>query len=115
MKTMKKLLTVTMALGALLTFGPTVQADVVIETFDFDYFEDALYGSWLTASNNNQIEYGPDSYTITATGYGSNWTYIGEPRIDPAGNTHLKVDVTLAGPPAADGHLGPVMTLVDAD
>jgi hypothetical protein len=111
MKLTNKFLAVAVAISALLGPARSATADVVITTFDDNYFEDALYANWLTAN----IQYGPDSYSITATGYGSNWTYIGEPRIEGAGNTHLKLDVTLAGPPAADGHLGPIITLVDAD
>lgn len=111
MKRNNRFLAVTLAIAALLGPARFVEADVVIETFDDNYFENALYANWLTAS----IQYGPESYSITATGYGSNWTYIGEPRIEGAGNTHVKLDVTLAGPAAADGHLGPIVTLVDAD
>lgn len=88
------------------------KADVVITSFQ-DFFENALYASW--AAPEALIDYGTESYSVTATGYGSNWTYIGGLGVQGAGNTHLKLDVTLEGPPAADGHLGPLITLVDAD
>jgi hypothetical protein len=108
----KHLATVT-AFSALLTLSGAARADVLITTFDEEYFEDALYDSWKTAAT--VITYGPESYSVTATGYGSNWTYIGEQAIQGADNTHVKLDVTLEGPPAADGHLGPIITLIDAD
>lgn len=97
------------ALGAL---NGTARADVLITSFDF-FIENALYGSWLSPAST--IDYGEESYSVTATGYGSNWTYIGGLGVQGVGETHVKLDVTLEGPPAADGHLGPIITLVDAD
>lgn len=97
---------------ALVALNGPAKADVVITSFQ-DFFENALYASW--ASPEALIDYGTESYSVTATGYGSNWTYIGGLGVQGAGNTHLKLDVTLEGPPAADGHLGPLITLVDAD
>ena len=111
MNQLMRFLTGSLALSAMVTLNGAAKADTLITTFDENYFENALYASWTTAS----IEYGPDSYSVTATGYGSNWTYIGDPRIMGAGNTHIKLDVTLEGPPEADGLLGPIVTLVDAD
>ena len=113
MKQAIKYLATATAFCALLTLNGAVRADVLITTFDENYFENALYGSWATAAST--IAYGPQSYSVTATGYGSNWTYIGGLAIQGADNTHVKLDVTLEGPPAADGHLGPLITLVDAD
>ena len=91
------------------------RADVLITSFEGDYFQNALYASWAADPPDATIEYGPESYSVTATGYGSNWTYIGGLGIVGEGNTHVKLDVTLEGPPAADAHLGPIITLVDAD
>ena len=99
--------------SAFVALSGTVQADVPIANFDLGYFENALYASW--AAPTATIDYGDESYNVTATGYGSNWTYIGGQGIEGAGNTHVRLDVTLEGPPAADGHLGPIITLVDAD
>lgn len=96
----------------LVAFPSAAQADTLITSFE-DFFENALYASW--ASPTAYIDYGTESYSVTATGYGSNWTYIGGLAIQGAGNTHVQLDVTLEGPPAADGHLGPIITLVDAD
>jgi hypothetical protein len=101
------------AFYALVALNGPVKADVLITSFEADYFENALYASW--AAPETVIGYGPESYSVTATGYGSNWTYIGALAIQGEGNTHVKLDVTLEGPPAADAHLGPIITLVDAD
>ena len=86
---------------------------MLITNFDEGFFEDAVYGSWALPSAT--IEYGATSYNVTATGYGSNWAYIGGLAIQGAGSTHIKLDVTLEGPPAAEAHLGPIITLVDSD
>ena len=91
----------------------TARADALITNFDEGFFEGELYASWLSQAST--IEYGATSYNVTATGYGSNYTYIGDLGIQGAGNTHIRLDVTLEGPPAADGQLGPIVTLVDAD
>lgn len=103
----------TAVFSALVALNQSARADVLITSFADDYFENALYASWAAAAAT--IEHGPDSYSVTATGYGSNWTYIGAYVIQGEGNTHLKLDVTLEGPAGADGHLGPIITLVDAD
>ena len=58
---------------------------------------------------------GPTSYSITATGYGSNYKYIEDASRLGAGNTDVELTVSLSGPPAADGHLGPIVTLIDTD
>lgn len=84
-----------------------VQADTTISTFD-EFTSNALYASWATGT----VESGPTSYSITATGYGSNWKYN---PVDGSGNTTVELTVTLSGPPAASGFLGPIITLVDAD
>jgi hypothetical protein len=101
------------AFCALVALHAPAKADVLITSFEDDYFENALYASWVAPET--VIAYGPESYSVTATGYGSNWTYIGGLAIQGDGNTHVKLDVTLEGPPAADAHLGPIITLVDAD
>jgi hypothetical protein len=90
----------------------SVLANSTITTFD-DFWSDALYASWVAPEAI--IEAGPTNYSITATGYGSNYKYIGAPAIDGTGNTTIELTVTLSGPPAADGHLGPIVSLVDAD
>ena len=113
---MKNLLTLIVMAAAVclpLSLGGTARADVLITNFDEGFFEDDVYASWELPSAT--IEYGATSYNVTATGYGSNYTYIGGLGIQGAGNTHIRLDVTLEGPPAADGQLGPIVTLVDAD
>ncbi|WP_428306660.1 hypothetical protein [Lacipirellula sp.] len=114
---MKNLLTL-IAIGAAaclsLSQGGTARADVQITSFDLGfYFENDLYASWKSPSA--VIDYGATSYNVTATGYGSNWAYIGASPIQGAGNTHIRLDVTLEGPPAAEAKLGPIITLVDSD
>lgn len=111
MKTMAKDLTVIAAL-CVVAWTSTTQAQTLITDFN-NFFENELYASWN--STEAIINSGPDSYTVTATGYGSNYTYIGNLGILGAGNTHLELDITLSGPPEADGFLGPIITLVDAD
>lgn len=92
--------------GALALASPTV-AQVTITDFD-NFTSDALYPSWDTAT----IVSGPTSYSITATGYGSNYKYV---PTDGLGFTMLELTVSLDGPPAADGHLGPIIGLIDGD
>ena len=87
-------------------------AATTITTFD-NFTSDALYPSWALPSAT--IVSGPNSYSITAMGYGSNYKYIGAPVINGAGNTHLELTVNLSGPGAADGHLGPIIGLIDGD
>jgi hypothetical protein len=96
----------TMALAA------TVHADATITTFD-GFNSDALFNSW--SSPFSTVTSGPTSYSIEATGYGSNYKYIEDPGRIGAGNTHLELTVSLAGPAAADGQLGPLVQLIDAD
>jgi hypothetical protein len=102
MKTHASFLTLALALGC------TARADVVISTFD-NFASDALYASWATGT----VVSGPTAYTITASGYGSNWKYLGT--IDGTGYDFLQLTVTLSGPPEASGFLGPIVTLKDAD
>ena len=102
-------------LAVLLAFGPNLAiapavASVVITDFD-NFTSDALYPSWDTAT----IVSGPTSYDITAIGYGSNYKYIGFPVITGAGNTDIELTVTLEAPQEADGHLGPIVGLIDGD
>jgi len=97
--------------GTLVVASPAL-ADTVITTFD-NFTSDALYPSWALPSAT--IVSGPTAYTVTATGYGSNYKYIGGFGINGAGNTHLELTVTLSGPAAADGQLGPIIELLDAD
>lgn len=81
---------------------------------DFNtFFEDALFESWNEPSAT--IVSGPESYSVTATGYGSNYVYIGDLGILGSGNTHVELQVTLEGPPEADGFLGPIISFVDED
>lgn len=99
------------ALGMMLLAG-TAKADALITNFD-NFVSDALYPSWALPSST--IISGPTGYSITATGYGSNYKYIEDPSRQGTGYTKLELTVTLSGPPAADGHLGPIVTLIDTD
>ncbi len=85
-------------------------ASTTITTFD-NFTSDALYAGWASAT----IVSGPTAYSITAEGYGANYKYIGFPPIDGTGNTHLELTLTLSGPPAASGQLGPIIELIDGD
>lgn len=96
--------------AAALLVANRVQAEAVITTFD-SFASDALYPSWTLPN----VVSGPTSYSVTATGYGSNYKYIGFPAINGAGNTHLQLTVNLSGPAEADGHLGPIVGLIDGD
>ena len=99
------------ALSMMLMVG-TVRADAVITNFD-NFVSDALYPSWALPSST--VVSGPTSYSITATGYGSNYKYIEDAGRNGTGYTKLELTVTLSGPPAADGNLGPIITLIDID
>jgi hypothetical protein len=90
----------------------TAQADALITDFN-NFVSDALYPSWALPSST--VISGPNAYSITATGYGSNYKYIGFPEIQGAGNKYIELTATLSGPPAADGHLGPIVGLIDGD
>ena len=112
MKQQKRGLMSALALaGGLAVVSPALAA-TTITTFD-NFVSDALYPSWALPSST--IVSGPTAYTITATGYGSNYKYIGFPAIDGVGNTHLELTVTLSGPAGADGMLGPIIELIDGD
>jgi hypothetical protein len=110
MKQQIRWFTSVLALAGSLAIVSRAMADATITTFD-SFTSDALYASWASAT----IGSGPTAYAITATGYGSNYKYIGEPVINGVGNTHLELKVTLSGPGPADGQLGPIISLVDGD
>jgi len=112
MKQQKRWLTSALALAGSLALVSPAMADANITTFD-NFVSDALYPSWALPSAT--IVSGPTAYSVTAIGYGSNYKYIGAPVINGAGNTHLELSVTLGGPVAADGHLGPIIGLIDGD
>jgi hypothetical protein len=99
------------ALGMILLAG-TAKADALITDFN-NFVSDALYPSWALPSAT--IVSGPNSYSITAIGYGSNYKYIEDASRQGTGYTKLELTVTLNGPEAADGHLGPIVTLIDTD
>ena len=112
MKQQNRWLTGALALAGSLALVSPALAQTTITTFD-NFVSDALYPSWALPSAT--IVSGPSAYTITATGYGSNYKYIGAPAINGVGNTHLELTVTLSGPAGADGHLGPIIGLIDGD
>lgn len=87
-----------------------VAADVTITDFS-NFKSDALYPSWKSAT----VVSTATNYSITATGYGSNYKYIGHPALDGSGCTDIELEVYLSGPTAADGQLGPIVTLIDGD
>lgn len=97
-----------MSLASSLVITLSAIADTTITTFD-DFYMDGLFG-WsdavVTSTETN--------YSITDIGYGSGYKDI-NPNIDASGETTIEVTVTLSGPPGADGHLGPIVSLVDGD
>lgn len=90
-----------------LTMAGVAVADTTVNTFD-DFTSGALYASWMTAT----IDSGPTAYSISATGYGSNWKYN---PVDASGETTVRLAVTLNSGGVNKGKLGPIVTLVDAD
>jgi len=112
MKQQNRWITSALTLAGTLALVSPALAQTTITTFD-NFTSDALYPSWALPSST--IVSGPTAYTITATGYGSNYKYIGAPAINGVGNTHLELTVSLSGPAAADGQLGPIITLIDGD
>lgn len=95
------------AAGSLMAMLPTA-AETTITTFD-DFNLDTLF-AWSDAT----IVSSPTDYSITDAGYGSGYKNI-TPNIDATGETTIELTVTLSGPPAANGKLGPIVSLVDAD
>jgi hypothetical protein len=98
------------ALVSTLAIASPALANTTITTFD-NFTSDALYASW----GSGTIVSGPTSYSVTATGYGSNYKYIGGFGINGLGNTTIELSLTLSGPLAADGQLGPIVELIDGD
>lgn len=96
----------------LLMFSSPALAQTTISDFN-NFAADFVFGSW--ADPTATIISGPDSYDVTATGYGRNFTFIGGTPIAGAGNLLLNLEVTLQGPPEADGQLGVILRLTDAD
>jgi len=98
-------------LAAGLLGGNYARADVQLVSFH-NFTADEMYGSWPAA----KVVSGETNYVITATGYGSNYKYLGNPPGgDVTGCTNLQLKVTLSGPPRADGQLGVLVNLVDGD
>jgi hypothetical protein len=107
---MKQLAVFAVTALTLVSVAGLVSADVTIASFD-EFNSDALYESWAAAT----IESTPTNYVITATGYGSNYKFIGSPPVEGVGATKIQLDVTLSGPSAANGKLGPIVDLIDGD
>ncbi|MBL9172800.1 MAG: hypothetical protein JNL10_04635 [Verrucomicrobiales bacterium] len=86
-----------------------IVAETVIATFD-DFNLDGLF-AWSDAV----VDSGPESYSITDSGYGSGFKNI-NPNLDASGETTLELTVTLSGDvPAGTPVSGPIVSLVDAD
>ncbi|MCS7091418.1 MAG: hypothetical protein RMN51_05175 [Verrucomicrobiota bacterium] len=90
-----------------LMLSPGARGETVIATFDDFFSLDGLF-AWADAT----IVATETNYSITDVCYGSGYKDI---NVDATGETTVQVTVTLDGPPAADGHLGPIVSLVDAD
>lgn len=84
-------------------------AETVIATFD-DFNLDGLF-AWSDAA----VDSGPESFSVTDSGYGSGYKNI-TPNLDASGETTLELTVTLSGDvPAGTPVSGPIVSLVDAD
>jgi hypothetical protein len=97
------------ALSGMIAFGAAARAQVLVTDFN-NFVSDELYASWNEPSA--AIVSGEESYSITASGYGSNYKFI---NVIGSGSTHVELEVSLSGPPAADGQLGPIISFVDGD
>jgi hypothetical protein len=97
-----------MALAGSLAMVSSAVAATTITTFD-NFNLTGLFG-WSDAT----VVSGPTSYSITDTGYGSGYYDI-NPNINASGGTTLEVTLSLSGASAADGLLGPIVSLVDGD
>ena len=87
---------------------------VEVLTFD-NYHQDALYGAWAGGNGATMIS-GPTNWTVTATGGGSDWVYLGGPNgvCDGAGQSNIVLTVTISGVPAGDV-INPYVELLDED
>jgi hypothetical protein len=110
MKPQSRWLTNALALAGSLAAADPLGAETTLATFD-NFTADALYSSWAQPSAT--IVSGATAYSVTATGAGSGYKYIGP--LSAPGATTLELTITLIGPLEADGQLGPIVSLVDAD
>jgi len=108
-KLIRRIATAGLILGSM-AIVDRAAADVTIANFS-NFKSDELYPSWKSAT----VVSTETNYAVIAIGYGANYKYIGYPAIDGTGCTNIELDVTLSGPPAADGQLGPIVTLIDKD
>jgi hypothetical protein len=81
-----------------------------IDNFNNDYGMAGYYVNWNV--NNEQV--GPDSLSMTASGFGGGYHGV-IPNINTDSNKTLRLNVTLTAPPAANGQLGPIVVLQDGD
>ena len=93
------------------TICATAPADEVITDFNSPWILDELYPNWDLATEVS----GPDSYSLTASGYGSGYKDLYTEGILGAGNNTLQLQLTLSGDAGGSGQLGPIVRLVDSD
>lgn len=88
--------------------------NVEILTFH-NYHQDAQYGAWANG-NSPTIVVGPTNWTVTATGGGSDWVYLGGPNglCNGAGQTNLALTVDISGL-SAGAIINPYVELLDTD
>lgn len=107
--------TYTISWNNLILTGPKVIADLAVTNASITTFNgfasDALYPSWDSAT----IVTNGTSYILTTTGYGSNYKYIGFPQINATSCTNIELDCFISGPSGADGQIGPIVEIIDAD
>ncbi|MDB6123886.1 MAG: hypothetical protein JWQ71_2879 [Pedosphaera sp.] len=80
-----------------------------ISTFD-NFFMGGDYVGWQSANEVSTAT----NWQMTATGFGGGFAAI-TPNITTTSNRTLQFNVTLTAPPAANGMLGPLVILEDAD
>ena len=93
------------------SFCATAPADEVITDFNSPWILDELYPNWDLATEVS----GTDSYSLTASGYGSGYKGLISEGILGAGNNTLQLELTLSGDTGGSGQLGPIVRLVDTD
>jgi hypothetical protein len=93
-----------------------VMTNVEIFTFG-NYNQDAQYAAWANGSSPSPtIVAGPTNWTITATGGGSDWVFLGGPKglCNGAGQSNIALTVTISGL-AAGAIINPFVRLIDQD
>jgi hypothetical protein len=97
------------ASGLVFAMAAHAQTQVV----DFHNFKpDSLYQAWSAA----KLVSGKTNFSVTASGYGSAYKYLERPAVtNNVLYENLQATVTLSAPEEADGQLGVLVNMIDAD